>query len=153
MAFAGEGGGSMRFWDSSAIVPLLVKEETSDFLLDLIQSDRDKVLWWGTETECLSALARREREGGLDRQSVALAEANLSRILAEAYEIQPNLELRRIARRLLMTHPLRAADALQLASALFFGGTQITQLSFVTLDKNLSAAAGREGLPLAVLDI
>jgi len=143
----------MRFWDSSAIVPLLVKEETSDFLLDLIQSDRDKVIWWGTETECLSALARREREGGLDRQSVAMAEANLSKILAEAYEIQPNHELRRIARRLLMTHPLRAADALQLASALFFGGTQIPELSFVTLDKNLSAAAGREGLPLAVLDI
>ena len=67
MAFAGEGGWSMRFWDSSAIVPLLVKEETSDFLLDLIQSDRDKVIWWGTETECLSALAHREREGGLDR--------------------------------------------------------------------------------------
>lgn len=143
----------MRFWDSSAIVPLLIKEETTDFLLDLIQSDREKVIWWGTETECLSALARREREGGLNRQFVALAEANLSKILAESYEIQPNLELRRIARRLLMTHPLRAADAIQLASALFFGGTQIAELSFVTLDKNLSAAAGREGLPLAVMDI
>lgn len=142
----------MRFWDSSVIVPLLLKEEASDFLLDLIQTDRDKVVWWGTETECLSALARREREGGLDRLSVSLAEANLAKILEEAHEVQPNLELRRIARRLLMTHPLRAADALQLASALFFGGTQITELLFVTLDKNLSAAACREGLPLAAID-
>jgi predicted nucleic acid-binding protein len=138
----------MRFWDSSAIVPLLVKEEASDFLWELTQTDKDKVVWWGTETECLSALARREREGGLDRLSVSLAEANLSKILNEAYEIQPNIELRRIARRLLMTHPLRAADAFQLASALFFGGSQIDQLPFLTLDKNLSAAAAKEGLAL-----
>ena len=138
----------MRFWDSSAIVPLLVKEEASDFLWELMQADQDKVVWWGTETECLSALARREREGGLDRFSVSLAEANLLKILKEAYEIQPNIELRRIARRLLMTHSLRAADALQLASALFFGGSQIDQLPFITLDKNLSAAAAKEGLAL-----
>jgi predicted nucleic acid-binding protein len=138
----------VRFWDSSAIVPLLVKEEASDFLWELMQADPDKVVWWGTETECLSALARREREGGLDRFSVSLAEANLLKILKEAYEIQPNMELRRIARRLLMTHSLRAADALQLASALFFGGSQIDQLPFITLDKNLSAAAAKEGLAL-----
>jgi len=138
----------MRFWDSSAIVPLLLKEEASDFLWDLTQTDQEKVVWWGTETECLSALARREREGGMDRLAVSLAEENLSRILKAAYEIQPNIELRRIARRLLMTHPLRAADALQLASALFFGGTQIHELPFVTLDKNLSFAAAKEGLPL-----
>ena len=48
----------MRFWDSSAIVPLLVREENSDSLLDLREADRDMIVWWGTETECLSALAR-----------------------------------------------------------------------------------------------
>lgn len=138
----------MRFWDSSAIVPLLVREKSTDFLLGLWEADKDMIVWWGTETECLSALARREREGGLDRLSVSLAEESLSKILHAAYEVQPSVELRRIARRLLMTHPLRAADAFQLAGALFFGGSQVIELPFMTLDKNLSFAAAKEGFPL-----
>jgi predicted nucleic acid-binding protein len=72
----------------------------------------------------------------------------LSKILGSAYEVQPNTELRRIARRLLMTHPLRAADAFQLAAALLFGGSLITELPFITLDKNLSFASAKEGFPL-----
>jgi predicted nucleic acid-binding protein len=138
----------MRFWDSSAILPLLVKESTTLFLLELKKSDDEMVVWWGTETECLSALARREREGGLDRTEVSLAEANLAKILSRSYEVQPAKEVRRIARRLLMTHPLRAADALQLASALFFSGIQVPELPFVTLDKNLASSAGKEGFSL-----
>ena len=137
----------MRFWDSSAIVSLLVREENSDSLLDLREADRDMIVWWGTETECLSVLARREREGGLDRRATSLAEESLSKILGSAHEVQANTELRRIACRLLMTHPLRAADAFQL-SALLVGGSLITELPFITLDKNLSFAAAKEGFPL-----
>jgi predicted nucleic acid-binding protein len=138
----------MKFWDSSAILPLIMKESTTQFLLKLKKSDDEMVVWWGTETECLSALARREREGGLDRAAVSLAEGNLAKILSRSYEVQPTTEVRRIARRLLMTHPLRAADALQLASALFFSGIQVPELPFVTLDKNLASAAGKEGFSL-----
>ena len=138
----------MRFWDSSAILPLLVKESTTQFLLELNKTDAEMVVWWGTETECLSALARREREGGLDRTAVSLAEDNLAKILSRSYEVQPTTEVRRIARRLLMTHPLRAADSLQLASALAFSGMQVPELPFVTLDKNLAASAGKEGFSL-----
>ena len=142
----------MRFWDSSALLPLLVKESTTPFLLELKKSDHEIVVWWGTETECLSALARREREGGLDRTAVSLAEENLAKILSRSYEVQPTTEVRRIARRLLMTHPLRAADALQLASALFFSGIQAPELPFVTLDKNLASSAGKEGFSLISIE-
>lgn len=142
----------MKFWDSSAILPLIVKESTTQFLLKLKKSDDEMVVWWGTETECLSALARREREGGLDRAAVSLAEGNLAKILSRSYEVQPTTEVRRIARRLLMTHPLRAADALQLASALFFSGIQVPELPFVTLDKNLASAAGKEGFSLISIE-
>ena len=142
----------MKFWDSSAILPLIVKESTTQFLLELKKSDDEMVVWWGTETECLSALARREREGGLDRAAVSLAEGNLAKILSRSYEVQPTTEVRRIARRLLMTHPLRAADALQLASALFFSGIQVPELPFVTLDKNLASAAGKEGISLISIE-
>ena len=142
----------MKFWDSSAILPLIVKESTTQFLLELKKSDDEMVVWWGTETECLSALARREREGGLDRAAVSLAEGNLAKILSRSYEVQPTTEVRRIARRLLMTHPLRAADALQLASALFFSGIQVPELPFVTLDKNLASSAGKEGFSLISIE-
>jgi predicted nucleic acid-binding protein len=142
----------MKFWDSSAILPLIVKESTTPFLLELKKSDDEMVVWWGTETECLSALARRERESGLDRAAVSLAEGNLAKILSRSYEVQPTTEVRRIARRLLMTHPLRAADALQLASALFFSGIQVPELPFVTLDKNLSSSAGKEGFSLISIE-
>jgi predicted nucleic acid-binding protein len=142
----------MKFWDSSAILPLIVKESTTPFLLELKKSDDEMVVWWGTETECLSALARREREGGLDRAAVSLAEGNLAKILSRSYEVQPTTEVRRMARRLLMTHPLRAADALQLASALFFSGIQVPELPFVTLDKNLASSAGKEGFSLISIE-
>ena len=142
----------MKFWDSSAILPLIVKESTTQFLLALKKSDDEMVVGWGTETECLSALARREREGGLDRAAVSLAEGNLAKILSRSYEVQPTTEVRRIARRLLMTHPLRAADALQLASALFFSGIQVPELPFVTLDKNLASSAGKEGFSLISIE-
>jgi predicted nucleic acid-binding protein len=138
----------MKFWDSSAILPLIVKESTSQFLIDLRKSDEEMVVWWGTETECLSALARKERDGGLDRKAVSYAEDNLEKILSCSYEVQPAIEVRRIARRLLMTHPLRAADSLQLASALVFAGIQVPELPFVTLDKNLASSAGKEGFSL-----
>jgi predicted nucleic acid-binding protein len=51
----------------------------------------------------------------------------------------------RRARRLLALHPLRAADALQLASALVACDERPDRLPLVTLDERLAAAAMREG--------
>lgn len=55
----------MKFWDSSAIVPLLIEEPTYPQMLALLESDQDMLGWWGTPVECTSAIARREREGNL----------------------------------------------------------------------------------------
>ena len=46
---------------------------------------------------------------------------------------------------LLARHPLRAADALQLASALVLAEGDPSSLEFVCLDNNLADAAEREG--------
>ncbi|OGV64486.1 MAG: hypothetical protein A3K19_21395 [Lentisphaerae bacterium RIFOXYB12_FULL_65_16] len=48
----------MRFWDSSAIVPLLVHEPTSRRLLALLQEDPRMIAWGGASLECVSAIAR-----------------------------------------------------------------------------------------------
>lgn len=137
----------MTFWDSSAIVPLLVREATSESMLTLLQEDREIAVWWGTETECLSALARCEREGKLTRADVTKADSTLKNLLAGAHEILPGNEVRRYSRRLLMTHPLRAADSLQLAAALLLAGEHPEQLLFITLDRQLAGVAQREGFP------
>ena len=56
------------------------------------------------------------------------------------------MEVRRHARRLFMTHPLRAAEALQLAVALVLEVDEPHDLAMITLDQNLALCAQREGL-------
>jgi len=138
----------MKFWDSAAIVPLLVREATSQEMLEIFHGDLETAVWWGTETECLSALARCEREGKLTRADVAKAETTLRHFLQVAHEILPGAEIRRHSRRLLMTHPLRAADSLQLAAALLLAGDHPEDLPFISLDHQLSEVAQREGFQI-----
>jgi len=135
----------MKFWDASAIIPLLADEPSRARMLELLEADEEIVAWWGTPVEITSAFARREREGLI---SAAQAEAGLAvvRQLADAWhEIVPSDAVRRTAERLLRTHPLRAADSLQLAAALIAADHDSTTLDFVCLDARLSAAARREG--------
>jgi predicted nucleic acid-binding protein len=74
--------------------------------------------WWATPAECVSALARLEREGRLDADAVTVAVQRLAALEAAWTEVQPVARLRQVAIRLLRVHPLRAADALQLAAAI-----------------------------------
>lgn len=53
-------------------------------------------------------------------------------------------QLKDLAKRLLRVHPLRTADALQLAAALVYRA-EGSPLDFVCLDERLCSAAEREG--------
>jgi predicted nucleic acid-binding protein len=135
----------MRFWDASSIVPLLVAESTRDALLAALERDPGIVAWWGTRVECVSALARREREGALTIAEVTVALERL-RALADAWqELLPAEPIRTTAERLLRVHPLRAADSLQLAAAILAAEREPSTLEFVCLDDQLGEAASREG--------
>jgi uncharacterized protein with PIN domain len=50
----------VKFWDSSALVPLLVAEPATPAILALHAEDPEIVTWWATAVECTSALVRRE---------------------------------------------------------------------------------------------
>jgi len=63
----------VRFWDASAIVPLLIAEASTRRLQALAARDPDMLVWWGSEVECVSALARLERDAMLDSQAAVLA--------------------------------------------------------------------------------
>jgi predicted nucleic acid-binding protein len=135
----------VRFWDSSAIVPLVVSEASSSLLLNLYRADTTVLVWALTSTEVTSALCRRQREGVLDRIQLQAAEARLRRLREDWTETQDIDPVRQRAERLLHVHPLSAADSLQLAAALMATEERPQRLPFVTLDDRLGEAADREG--------
>ncbi len=135
----------MRFWDSSAIVPLLVAEPSTRAIVRTYVRDPDLVVWWATEIECVSALARLERDGSISASAMAEALTRLDGLALAWHEVQPGPRARQVAIRLLRTHPLRTADALQLAAAIAATEDAPASMPLVTLDTRLAAAAGREG--------
>lgn len=138
----------MRFWDTSAVVPLLTDEPSSPAVLRQFEGDPQLVAWWGTKIECVSAVTRRERDGALDAQSMVGALDRLDALSLVWTEVEPGQRVRQVAVRLLRVHPLRAAAALQLAAAIVASEDQPASLPFVTLDDRLAQAAEREGFPV-----
>jgi uncharacterized protein len=138
----------VKFWDASAIVPLLVAESTTRSLQALANQDSDLLVWWGSQVECASALARLERGALLDVKGAASAFDRLKQLANGWHEIEPSETVRENALRFLRVHPLRAADALQLAAAFLAAERRPSTLEVVTLDERLADAARKEGFEL-----
>ena len=134
----------MRFWDSSAVIPLLVREPWSDQVRGLIDRDEELAIWWSTPVECWSAVSRRRRDAEITAEAADLAYQHLELLRSVWHEVLPSDEVRRQARRLLNTHSLRAADALQLAAAIIWSGSY-GEGELVTFDSALREAARLEG--------
>lgn len=136
----------MRFWDASAIVPLVVTEPATDRVRAWLGDDPEIVTWGWTRIELVSAVERRFREGHMDRVQRRLlldAFGELARAWDEVIDL---VAVRTKAAAVLARHPLRPADAGQLAAALLVAGDELG-LTFVCLDKR-AAAAELEGLRL-----
>jgi predicted nucleic acid-binding protein len=140
----------VRFWDSSALIPLLVSEPATSSVVVEYERDLDLIVWWATEVECESALTRRERERPAPIGSQMQARERLAALAGSWQEIQPMGKVRDTARRLLRVHPLRASDALQLGAAIVAALDDPRSLPFVTLDERLAVAAAKEGFPVVV---
>jgi len=135
----------LRYWDSSALVPLLVAEPATPRMQAIFQADPVVLTWWATELECVSALARLDRQGDLPPVAIQEATRRLDGLAAAWHELQPGEQLRRTARRLLRVHNLRTADALQLAAAVVAAEGRPESLEVVCLDDRLAVATRREG--------
>lgn len=135
----------MRFWDASALVPLIVREAASEPLRALYDGGALNIVWWASPIECSSAIARLEREGALPLERSMEALQRLAALEQTWLEVAPVAPLRERAQRLLRVHPLRAADALQLAAALAVGA-EAPGMTMVCLDRRLREAALREGI-------
>jgi predicted nucleic acid-binding protein len=135
----------MKFWDASAVVPLLVTEPMTRAVRAVAVRDPAMLVWWGTEVECASAVARLERDGGLDSGGAFQAFDRLAQLARGWHEVDLGDAVREAAVRFLRVHPLRAADALQLGAAFVAADGRPASLEVVTLDDRLALAARKEG--------
>jgi predicted nucleic acid-binding protein len=135
----------VRFWDASAVVPLVALEKETGDCRALLAEDTDIVVWFLTPVEVISALTRRLRERSLKPIEFSRAKEQLVALEKAWSEVISVERVRERARRLLETHPLRAGDSLQLAAALLASEETPQGFPFVTLDRRLGGAAKKEG--------
>ena len=138
----------MRFWDSSALVPVFLVERTSDWVRKVMNSDPGVVVWALTRVELMSAIERRRREDPDLSARLSDARSEVQKTCNIWIEIAMIETVREHAESVLAAHPLRAADALQLGAALVAAAGNPETLQFVTLDRRLAVAAEREGFPV-----
>jgi len=142
----------VKFWDSSALLPLLVAEPQTAQTERWLREDPAVVVWTLTRVELCSALARRRRADPKAARQLAAARRDLLSAWDEWTEVTAVDVVRRHAERLVEVHPLRAADALQLAAALVAAEQMPESLSFVTFDRHQAEAADREGFHVLGVD-
>lgn len=135
----------MMFWDSSALVPLLVREKETRYCLKTLSDDQEMLVWCFSKVEVISALCRRLREKAFGEEGFQKAKGHLNDLMERAYEVQAIERVRARALRLLEVHPLRAGDACQLAAVLVAAQEDPHRLAMVCFDQNLKNAALKEG--------
>ena len=132
------------FWDTSALVPLCVQQQPNVLVRQLLEQ-HDIAVWWATPVEMRSAFERLLRMKQLTIPEHAAAGARLEKLRRGWRELQPTEALKSQAEIFLMHHPLRAADAFQLAAAwIWCSGTPQSQL-FISGDVQLLDAARQVG--------
>ena len=136
----------MKFWDASALLPLLLDEAGTELVVPWLREDPELVIWGLSRVEVASAIERRAREGQLNGAQRSAVLARAERLANEAHEVLDLSAVRGRATALLARHALRAADAAQLAAALLVADPDPASLTMVVLDRRLADAAAREGL-------
>jgi len=138
------------FWDTSALVPLCVRQSITLRAIALYKS-HDVVVWWAAPVEIASALARLVRMKQLNPAEWTTA-SKLAKNLADSWSmIQPSDSLRARAAQLVERFELRAADALQLAAALEWCEGAPRNHMFLTADQKLREAASLSGFDTSQL--
>jgi predicted nucleic acid-binding protein len=130
----------VKFWDTSALIPLMIGETRSRDVRRVMFSDGSVMVSFLTPIEIASVIARRLRLEAETRRHADEFARTLERTWTEVEIDSRTLSL---ARRLAQIHSLRTGDAIQLACAVACrtNGT----VEFVTLDTELAAAARAEG--------
>jgi predicted nucleic acid-binding protein len=139
----------VRFFDASALVKRYVRESATTRVRRLLARG-DVVVSRLSEVEVVSAFARLSRVGMWEADERDRASAAFTRDLSQWHVVEIAGEVTARARILLSKHPIRAGDAIQLASAQYFQQMLARPLElFVAFDDRLIDAARAEGLDVA----
>ena len=138
------------FWDTSALVPLCVKEAASRRAHPELKKFLP-VVWWGTGVEIHSAIVRAHRLGQLSDREKQKALAQPEILSGGAKEILPGDHVRDLACNMIYVHDLRATDSLQLVAALVWCQEPPARRSFLAADRRLLNAARAQGF--SVIDL
>jgi hypothetical protein len=103
------------------------------------------VVWWATAAEIHSGIARLMRKGKLDGQDEEAIRSRLTLMRRSWREMLPSDGVRDLAERLVYRHPLRTAEAFQLAAALCWCRERPRGRAFVCFDARLAEAAEQQG--------
>lgn len=134
------------FLDASAWVKRYIEEQGSDFVRGLIRRRADVAVSRISAIEVPAAFARRVRAKDLSRKAAQAHASRLAKDLFAVLVVEPRPPVFKLAGELVWRHPLRAYDALQLASALHLCRAGGVPMMFVCADGVLSRAATAEGL-------
>jgi len=132
------------FWDSSALVPLCVHQQSSVAARRLLRQ-YSIVVWWSTSVEMRSAFERLLRMGQSTPAEHRGAITRMERLRRSWRELAPTEDLRAEAETLLGRFPLKGADALQLAAAVTWTGSQPKGRVLISADTQLLDAARQLG--------
>lgn len=133
------------FWDSSAVVPLLIHDAFTIRSRNLLRMYPKVVSWWNMPLEVHGALARLFREKRIAREARDTALAYLQQFGLRCKEIQPVDRVREMAGEFLDRFQIRSADALQLAAAMIWCREKPRNRPFICYDTELIAAARQCG--------
>lgn len=135
----------MKYWDASALVPLLVNESRSRDAKSLLVQDSDIVTWTLSHVEVVSAIERRARDGAVSSSGRINLIGKAHRMFQGIHQVEDVVRVRNGCFSLVARYPLRSADAQQLSAALVLANGQPQGVDFVCFDERLADAASREG--------
>jgi uncharacterized protein len=146
---------ALYFFDSSALVKRYVQERGSAWVREVTAAAGGHLIHLSllTVAELASALARRQREGQLNGQArERLFGAFLLDCASTYLLLRIEEDVLEQAIMLLNRHPLRTADAIQVATAVLLSDTlpldPFGPVTIVSSDDRILQAAAREGLPI-----
>ena len=136
----------MIYLDSSALLKQYYNEPGSETIRQIFQEVRRIATASFSYAEVFSALNRKRREKAIDNHRYRLAARAFEEDWRHLVAVPISDEVLARARTLLERYPLRAGDALQLASALLCA--EATDVEFASADQRLTQAASAEGFSL-----
>lgn len=137
----------IAYFDTSAIVPLIIEEATSDTCRRLWNEATRVASVRLLYPETRAALARAERMGRLTADELTEAIGELESLIEQLDIIEVGAEIARAAGDLAQRFGLRGYDAVHLAAGLAMNDNDVV---LVTGDHDLAAAARSAGIATAL---